>query len=112
MFNASEVRALAADLSEAPFKMQVAGSQALAKAAHDIEASAKINAPVDTGNLRNSISADINGMSAEIGPTADYGIYLEYGTSKMAPQPFLGPAFDEVEPGFVRAIEELGGNIL
>jgi HK97 gp10 family phage protein len=45
---------------------------------------------IDTGNLRNSIIVEMSAdkSSAEIGPTAPYGIYVEFGTrhtSKMPP---------------------------
>lgn len=53
----------------------------------------------DTGNLRNSIRYEVHGSGTEvygiIGTTQKnppYGTYLEYGTSKMAPRPWLRPA--------------------
>lgn len=53
----------------------------------------------DTGNLRNSIRYEVYGSGTEvygiIGTTQKnppYGTYLEYGTSKMAPRPWLRPA--------------------
>ena len=64
------------------------------KAARDIERDAKAFAPVDTGNLRSSISTDVTvtgrSVLAEIGPTASYGEYVELGTSRMAPHAYLG----------------------
>ena len=58
------------------------------------------NAPaVDTGALRRSISekveSDAYSVSAEIGSTLSnppYPVYLEYGTTRMAPRPWLAPA--------------------
>ena len=58
------------------------------------------NAPaVDTGALRRSISekveSDAYSVSAEIGSTLSnppYPVYLEYGTTRMSPRPWLGPA--------------------
>jgi HK97 gp10 family phage protein len=53
------------------------------------------NAPVDTGFLRDSHdTAEIEG-GAEIQVNADYAGFVEFGTSKMAPQPFLRPAIDD-----------------
>jgi HK97 gp10 family phage protein len=76
-----------------------------------IEADAKQRAPVDTGALRSSIGMDFtrdgsgDGYSATavIGPTVNYGDHVELGTKFMAPQPYIGPAYDRYEPDFVAA---------
>lgn len=82
-------------LSQRGFALAVV---ALRKTAADIERDAKAFAPVDTGNLRASISRTIstagNGAYAEIGPTASYGAYVEFGTSRHGPAAYMGPAFD------------------
>ena len=39
--------------------------------------------------------------------TVPYGIYLEGGTSRMPPQPYLFPALDAVTPGFLAAMEQV-----
>lgn len=79
-----------------------------------VEALAKMKAPVDLGNLRNSIymrSSEENPVSelateelpkppessVYIGPSAEYGIYQELGTSVMDAQPYMLPALREVE---------------
>lgn len=93
-------------------------SAAVRKTAFDIERDAKALAPVDTGNLRASISTDITGdgntgtITALIGPTADYGIYQELGTSRMAPQPYLGPAFDRRIGPLEAALGQIGATAL
>lgn len=53
----------------------------------------------DTGNLRNSIRYEVHSENKEIygiiGSTQkdpDYAVYTEYGTSRMAPRPWLRPA--------------------
>lgn len=87
---------------------------AVKKTAADIESDAKAFCPVDTGTLRSSISTSITGdgrfagISAEVGPTAEYGIYVEYGTSKMAPEAFLGPAFDRHAHELETALGQIG----
>ena len=68
------------------------------------ERDAKILAPVDTGNLRNSITSEIRGLSGEVGPTAEYGEYVELGTSRMAPQAYMGPATDRAAALFVKGL--------
>jgi HK97 gp10 family phage protein len=108
-----EVRQLSFDLGRAGLKATTLASQAVRKTALDIEADAKALAPVDTGNLKGSISVDSLGpLAAEIGPTATYGIFQEYGTSRMPPQPFMGPAFDRRSPGLVAAMEQIADEVL
>lgn len=90
----SQINKLAVDLGEAGVKAVPLASAAVGKTALAIEADAKAFCPVDTGNLRSSISTTHRALEAEIGPTAEYGVYVELGTSVMAPQAYLGPAFD------------------
>lgn len=110
--DASEVRRLAFDLEKAPAAVTAKAGRAIAKTAHDIEADAKAIVPVDTGFLKNSISSDIGELSAVIGPTADYGLYVEEGTSRMGPQPYMRPAFDRRKEGLVQALERIVGDFL
>jgi len=50
--------------------------------------------PVRTGNLLSSIFYDIDddALAVTLGATADYASFVEYGTYKMAPRPFLEPS--------------------
>ena len=57
------------------------------------EAYAKIQAPVDTGRLRNSIMHMQQGSDTEIIATnVEYAPYQEFGTSRIPPHPFIRPA--------------------
>lgn len=117
-FDVSEMNKLAVDFDRASGTVGAKASAVIRKTAHDIERDAKIFCPVDTGNLRNSISTGITGdgrfgsIEAEIGPTADYAAFVEYGTSRMAPRAYMGPALDRNTPDFVRAMEIVVGEIL
>ena len=92
--DASEVRDLARDLAQAPSKVRRRAPQAIRKTALSIERSAKAIAPVETGTLRSSIGSDIGTLSATIGTDLRYAGFVEFGTSRMAPQPYMRPAFD------------------
>jgi len=52
-------------------------------------------APVDTGNLRSSISAkSVSDTRASYGSNVEYAPYIEFGTRHMAAQPYLRPSAD------------------
>lgn len=61
-----------------------------------VETAAKRACPVDTGRLRSSITQrlanDAQGLLAVIGTNVTYAPYVELGTRRMAPQPYLRPA--------------------
>lgn len=61
-----------------------------------IEADAKNLAPVDTGNLRRNIKSKItgDGLTGEVTSHAEYGMSVEFGTSKSPAQPYFMPAWE------------------
>ena len=93
---------------------------ALTEAALIVESAAKPLVPVDTGNLKGSITHRVDGDEAKIGTNVEYAPYVEYGTGRyaeggggrktpwayehpkygwvwtagMSPQPYLRPALD------------------
>jgi HK97 gp10 family phage protein len=72
----------------------------VARVAREIEQDAKANAPVQTGYLRESIEAQVEGKSAEVVAGAEYAGFVEFGTYKMPAQPFMSPAIDAHKDGF------------
>lgn len=52
----------------------------LIEAANFILTEMEIRVPVDTGELRNSLAVVVMGDRVRIGPTADHGVYVEFGT--------------------------------
>lgn len=67
----------------------------MAKTAEIVKNDAKRLCAVDTGRLRSSISAEQvsgNDFHYKVGSNVEYTSYVEFGTSRMGPQPFLRPA--------------------
>lgn len=66
--------------------MQAAAIRALEKCGLTAEGYAKKLCPVDTGNLRNSIThaVDPGELAAYVGTNSEYGPYVELGTGKYA----------------------------
>lgn len=56
------------------------------------ESYAKGSCPVDTGNLRNSITHEVGDGYVEIGSAVEYAPFVELGTVHMAARPYLTPA--------------------
>ena len=75
-------------------EMESAIAQALTAIGLSAERYAKAECPVDTGRLRNSITnvVDAVGKAVYIGTNVEYGPYVELGTSRRKPHPFLKPA--------------------
>lgn len=68
-------------------------SRAFKQVAPKIERAIKRITPVDTGRLKKSVGVRaIRGRDARIDiATVFYGRFVEFGTVKMAPQPFIFP---------------------
>lgn len=110
----ADLQDIAGRLATAGPRVHTLASIATRKTAHDIEAYAKQDVPVDTGATRDSIGSDIeetNGddyrIDVETGPQTWYAPLLEEGTERMPPRPFEGPAFDRAIPPWVAALESV-----
>ncbi len=92
-------------LPNAMAKAQLRG--AMKKALVPVKADAERLAPVLTGRLKKSIvigptlskwqrAGKLGGGAVQmfVGSTAHYGAFVEFGTSKMSPKPFVRPAWD------------------
>lgn len=68
--------------------------------------------PVDTGNLRGSITYEVDAgdNAVYIGTNVEYAPYVELGTSRQEAQPFLRPAASEHGERYRRVLKKaLGG---
>lgn len=60
-----------------------------------VEGEAKARCPVDTGNLRNSITNEVNDTEVLIGSSVKYAPFVEFGTSRQSAKAFLKPAITD-----------------
>ena len=109
--------------------VDLGNTKALTELAATITAQAKSLAPVDLGELKNSIMYKVgsteggfNDSSGEssslpltgnagkeeafVGTNSDHAVYQEFGTRKMYPQPYLRPAVALVEGQSLEIIKE------
>ena len=104
----NEIERYATDLRRAADTLTQRASQVVRKAAMDTAGDAEVLAPVDTGNLRNSIIVQVESpLIAATVATAEYAVYQEYGTRFQPPQPFMRPAQDRNTNGFIQALSQL-----
>tara|TARA_Y100000114_G_scaffold61189_1_gene56166 strand:- start:2719 stop:3129 length:411 start_codon:yes stop_codon:yes gene_type:complete len=78
------------------------------------QASAPGQAPAtDTGVLRNNIvvNSDVQGLVVNVESRAKYSIFLEFGTTKMKPRPFMFPALESNKPKIRRMLKNVKGKI-
>lgn len=98
-----------------------------------VQASATLRAPVDLGNLKNSITYEPTDTEVTIGTNVEYAPYMEFGTGiyaekgdgrktpwryfnrklntfiwtrGMQPRPFLRPALDENIPNIIKILSD------
>lgn len=88
-------------------EFEAACERALTRIGLQGESFAKRKCPVDTGTLRNSITntVETDEKAAYIGTNVEYAPYVEFGTKKMAAQPFLEPAATGHSNVYKRIIE-------
>lgn len=89
-------------------------SKGIAEGCKIVEAEAKANCPVSTeatrpggphGELRASITSQVEGNTGTVGTNKEYAGYVEFGTYKMPAQPYLVPALEAKEGEVVEAIK-------
>lgn len=117
-----DLNRVAVTLKAAGVRAQVQGDRLTRSAAFAVQANAMVIAPVDTGTLRQSITVEFHGgllaggLVAVVAPQVSYGYFVEFGTSRQAPQAFMGPSLDRVTPAYVAAIAALsdpfGGGVI
>ena len=102
------------DLNEWANQLRSRASQVVRKTAINTASDARLAAPVDTGNLRNSITMTgrTGDLIAAAEATAEYAAFVEFGHrirsgGYVPPQPFMRPAQDRNTGPFIDAITQL-----
>jgi len=106
-------------LSNLDEKLGKALDEALNEIAEKIRDDAKGFVPVDTGALRKSIRVEKKGklevqviaggggvINPRTGREVDYAGYVEFGTSRMSPQPYMQPALEKNRDEILRVVKE------
>jgi HK97 gp10 family phage protein len=85
-------------------------AQGVRDSARECELVAKQYAPFRYGFLRASIEAEQESeLSWIVAPHTDYAIFQEFGTSRMAPRPYMRPAARATEGRFRQRMREAVG---
>lgn len=96
MTDSMEVKILVNNIPKMTQRVQQAIMDGLWECGEVAEAYAKDKCPVDTGNLKNSIThqekQNATGGECQIGSAVEYATYVEMGTYKMKAQPYLKPS--------------------
>ena len=107
----------ARDLARVAADLEPLAARRLMRVGKGAAETARSIAPVETGALRQGIRAvrrPDGSVAVEATITSRenyYAHFQEYGTSDMAPNPFIGPAVDKWEPELVREVEGLADDV-
>lgn len=112
MSNVKGLKKLVDTLKKIPRELEDDVAKIVIANGQEIEAKAKIAAPVDTGKLQQSIkSIQIGKLTVNIKANATglapYAVYVEYGTRFQRKQPFLFPAYFKQRRQFIEDLEAL-----
>ena len=97
-----------AGIEAQPQKIKVEAGNAIYESALRIAKDAVTRAPVDTGWLHDNIEASkVNALTARVDSFAEYSWYVENGTRKMDPEPFLQPAINMEAPRIYTILQHM-----
>lgn len=101
------VRVVSNRLPQMPAQIRTAVVGEVKRSTLDVEAKAKGMVPVKTGTLRRSIHSVFQngGLTGIVGPSVNYGAFVEFGTRRMAARPYMRPAAEAVLPKFAEAVK-------
>ena len=107
----SEFDRYADDLRRAAEGLDEEAEAAVMRVARTALRTAQTKAPVDTGTLLRDLRIVRRGSVVAIESSVPYAPFVEYGTSNMAPHPYIGPAFAQGAVNLVREVEEIRDDV-
>lgn len=102
----------ASDLLKAATDIDALGVAAAEKVGRGALRTAKSIAPEKSGDLERSLTFRREGTTAVISSDLFYARFQEFGTSRMAPNPFMGPTVDEWGPRLVAEVEGIRDEVV
>lgn len=95
-FDNKEISRLATDLNGAGRRAESRCKTIVKRTGNAVVREAQKVVPVDTGALKNSLHVDVSpdSLGFEAGSQLGYSGWVEFGTTRMAPQPYLVPSFE------------------
>lgn len=108
----SEFSRFADDLRRAATGIDRQAAVAVERVGQGALKAARATVPVDSGDLRKSLTYRRKGSVATVTSALYYSAFQEFGTSQMAPNPFIGPAAQEWGPRLVAAVEQIRDEVV
>jgi hypothetical protein len=108
----AEFTRFARDLARAAQGVDVKGEAAAEKVGKGALRSAEEHVAVLSGALKENLHLVIQGARAMVVSDLFYSRFVEYGTSRMAPDPFIGPSFVEWAPKLVQEVEGIRDDVI
>ena len=91
---------LRAKLDALPEQMLAGAEKAVADETEEVAQDMRDGAPYLTGQLREGINAEHDGLEGQAVSTAPYSFAVEFGTSRQTAQPFAQPAAERSRSRF------------
>lgn len=92
--------AVLAKLRDLPAQMRAGAEKAVAEETEEVAQDMRDGAPFRTGELREGIQAEADGLTGRAVSTAQHSFAVEGGTSRMPAQPFAQPAAERSRTRF------------
>lgn len=103
--------AIKSNLKSVKSKLEVNKKNALDDIGKHLSMKVSEKAPVDTGELRDSVDYKVNEAGVVIGASAEHSKSIELGSSRAPAQPFLEPTvmsnIDEIEKIIVKNMSKM-----